>query len=90
MQDNIQALLESHPAWQFNGNQLAGEWKFSDFSALRLVVKQLFDLAEELNHHPTVTYGYDTLRIVTTTHDAGNVVTDLDLQLAKSVNALVE
>lgn len=54
------------------------------------MIGQLCDLADELNHHPTVAYGYHTLRIETTTHDAGNVVTQLDVALAKRVSDMLE
>ena len=89
MQNKIQTLLATDPAWKYQNNRLVGEWVFSNFSEVRAMVGQLGDLADELNHHPMVTYGYNTVQIKTTTHDAGNTVTDLDIELAKRVSALV-
>jgi len=88
-QTTINAFIDEHPDWQQQENTLVGEWNVNDFSALRTVITQLCDLTEELNHHPTVTYGYNTLRVATTTHDAGNTITDLDLTLARRVSELL-
>ena len=46
-------------------------------------------LADELNHHPTISVGYRTVRVTTTTHDEGNTVTDRDRELAAAIDALV-
>lgn len=37
-----------------------------------------FLLAEKLNHHPTVTTGYNQVKVEISTHDAGSKVTDKD------------
>ncbi len=88
MKQAIDDLRANNPAWTVIGETLVGNWKFNDFAALRAVVTQVCDLADELNHHPTVTYGYNTLQIETTTHDAGNTVTEKDIQLAERVSEI--
>ena len=89
MQDQINVFVVAHPEWQFERDQLVGNWQFENFTKLRLIVSDLCGLADELDHHPTVTYGYNSLRIETTTHDAGDTVTELDLTLAKRVSEMV-
>jgi len=89
MQDQIDTLLQQFPAWKYESNTLVAEWRLQNFTALRTVITGMCDLADELNHHPTVTYGYNTLRVETTTHDAGNVVTQKDIELATRVSELV-
>ncbi len=89
MEQDINTFLENHSSWQLSDNTLVGNWKLADFAQLRQVVTQLCDLADELNHHPTVTYGYNTLHVETTTHDAGNQITHKDLELARSVSQMV-
>jgi len=89
MQDQIKTLVIQHPEWHHENDQLIGSWTLENFAELRGVINKLCDLADELNHHPTVTYGYNTLHIETTTHDAGNVVTELDLELARRVSEFV-
>lgn len=84
-----QWTTEQYPEWRFESNQLVGEWKLANFAELKQVIQKLCDLADELNHHPTVTYGYSTLRIETTTHDAGNQVTEKDIEFAGRTSQLL-
>ena len=46
-----------------------------------------FLLAEKLNHHPTVTTGYNQVKIEVSTHDAGNKVTEKDRQYIGQLSA---
>ena len=45
--------------------------------------------AEQLQHHPLWINSYNKVQIWLCTHDAGSVVTDLDYQLAKTIDGLV-
>jgi len=89
MKQSIDELLARYPQWIVSGETLVGNWQFGDFKELRAVVVQVCDLAEKLNHHPMVTYGYNTLQIETTTHDAGNAITQKDVDLALRVSEVV-
>lgn len=89
MEQDVNTFLENHSNWQLIGGALVGDWKLTDFIQLRQVVVQLCNLADALNHHPTVTFGYNTLHVETTTHDAGNTITEKDLELATNVSKLV-
>ena len=42
------------------------------------------------NHHPEIHNVYKTVVLALTTHDAGNKVTALDVELAAAIDALVE
>ena len=46
-------------------------------------------LAEELNHHPYWTNVYNQVDIYLNTHDAGDVVTEKDRQMAERIDSLV-
>jgi 4a-hydroxytetrahydrobiopterin dehydratase len=89
MEQDINTFIANHSEWRLIGDTLVRDWKLADFSQIRQVVSQLCDLADELDHHPTVTFGYNTLHVETTTHDDGNQVTAKDLELAARVNKLV-
>jgi 4a-hydroxytetrahydrobiopterin dehydratase len=89
MEQDINTFIANHSEWRLIGDTLVRDWKLADFNQIRQVVAQLCDLADELNHHPTVTFGYNTLHVETTTHDDGNQVTAKDLELAARVNELV-
>lgn len=44
--------------------------------------------AEKLNHHPNWSNVYNKVEVKLSTHDAGNVVTDLDRKLAAKMDEL--
>jgi len=90
MQETIENLVTQYPEWSLDSNTLTGEWETANFDELRVIVGKLCELAAELNHHPTVTYAYKTLRVETTTHDAGNKLTEIDVELASRVSKLIE
>ena len=46
--------------------------------------------AEKLNHHPLWKNVYNTVEIWLSTHDAGNVVTVKDEELAKRIDGLLK
>ena len=45
-------------------------------------------LAERANHHPTWSNTWNKVEIWLSTHDAGNVVTEKDLDLSKAIDNL--
>jgi 4a-hydroxytetrahydrobiopterin dehydratase len=53
-------------------------------------LKRVAEAAERLNHHPDVELRYVNLTLRLTTHDAGNKVTERDLQLAGEIQKAVE
>jgi 4a-hydroxytetrahydrobiopterin dehydratase len=46
-------------------------------------------LAEKADHHPTWKNTWNTVEIWLSTHDAGNIVTDKDRQLASAIDSVV-
>ena len=89
MEQEITELIKKHQNWQRVENTLVGNWKCADFAQLRQLVVGICDLAEELNHHPTVTFGFNTLHVATTTHDAENQITAKDIELATRISDLI-
>ena len=45
-------------------------------------------VAEKMNHHPTWTNTWNTVSFELSTHDAGDIVTDLDRKLATEIDKL--
>jgi 4a-hydroxytetrahydrobiopterin dehydratase len=45
-------------------------------------------VAEKMNHHPNWSNVYNTVEISLSTHDAGNIVTEKDYELAKAIDVL--
>jgi 4a-hydroxytetrahydrobiopterin dehydratase len=66
-------------------NFLHASLEFEDFTAAFGFMSQVAIHAEKQNHHPTWSNVYNTVEIKLNTHDAGDVVTDKDYMLAKTI-----
>jgi 4a-hydroxytetrahydrobiopterin dehydratase len=75
--------------WTEKQNTLYRKLEFKDFSeALAFMVRAGLE-AEKMNHHPLWTNVYNKVEIWLSTHDAGDVVTEKDVQLAEKINAIL-
>ena len=74
--------------WREENNALHAELKFKDFVEAFGFMSQVALHAEKMNHHPEWSNVWNTVNIKLCTHDAGNVVTDLDRKLAGIINEL--
>lgn len=76
--------------WKEEDNSLKKTFKFDDFiEAFAFMTKVAF-LAEKQNHHPNWSNVYHTVEIILSTHDAGNIVTQKDRDLAEAIDKLLE
>lgn len=74
--------------WKEENNKLHKTFVFNDFAeAMAWMVKAAFAI-EKLNHHPEWTNVYNRVSVSLCTHDAGNVVTDKDRELAKVLDSI--
>lgn len=76
--------------WSEVNNTLYRKFEFADFSEAFAFMTRVAIEAEKLNHHPLWTNVWNKVEIWLSTHDAGNIVTDLDRTLAKRIDALVK
>jgi 4a-hydroxytetrahydrobiopterin dehydratase len=74
--------------WKEENNQLIKHFEFDDFVSAFDFMARVAVIAEELNHHPEWTNVYNKVEIRLSTHDAGNVVTEKDHQLASRIDEL--
>jgi 4a-hydroxytetrahydrobiopterin dehydratase len=58
------------------------------FRAAVEAVSMIADVAEQMDHHPDMDLRWRKVRVAVVTHSAGGV-TDLDLELARRVDALL-
>ena len=89
MKQTIEQFVTNNPAWTVSSETLVGNWQLASFDQVKPLVVKLCDLADSFNHHPEVTFGYNTIKVETTTHDAGNTITDKDIELAQRVTELM-
>ncbi len=76
--------------WKEENNCLKRTFKFEDFTEAFGFMTKVALVAEKMNHHPNWSNVYNTVTIELSTHDAGNIVTDLDRKLAKAIDAFIQ
>jgi len=85
---DIAIELKLNPNWISGGVSITRELVASNFTAAVGMVNSIAVLAEALDHHPDILiYGWNKIRIVTSTHDRGGL-TNLDFELAKKIDEL--
>jgi 4a-hydroxytetrahydrobiopterin dehydratase len=68
-------------------NALVKTFVFSDFpTALSWMVQCSF-VIEQIGHHPEWTNVYNKVHVKLMTHDAGNIVTEKDMELSKLLDS---
>ena len=76
--------------WIEKNNVLKAEFQFDDFVSAFAFMTKVAIVAEKMNHHPFWTNVYNKVTIELSTHDAGNIVTEKDHQLAKEIDRLIK
>jgi len=75
--------------WIEQNNKLSANFQFRDFSEAFAFMTRVAMLAEKYDHHPYWTNVYNKVTIELSTHDAGNIVTEKDRQLALEIENLL-
>ena len=84
-QKEIEQWLGEHAGWRQEGEGLARDLQFSDFSAAWAFMGHVADCAEAQDHHPNWYNVYNTVQIRLSSHDA-NGITVRDFRLAASID----
>jgi 4a-hydroxytetrahydrobiopterin dehydratase len=74
--------------WIEKDNTLYQKFVFKNFSEAFGFMTRVAIEAEKMDHHPLWTNVWNTVEIWLHTHDAGDLVTEKDHQLAKKIDAL--
>jgi len=65
--------------------QITRTFKFNDFKGAFGFMSRVAFIMEQMNHHAEMTNVYNTVRIALTTHDTGNTISDLDIDMAQRI-----
>ncbi|MCB1592112.1 MAG: 4a-hydroxytetrahydrobiopterin dehydratase [Alphaproteobacteria bacterium] len=84
--DELDAWLEKHPAWIYEGGAISADFKFVDFTEAFAFLAVVAKLSDEQDHHAKIENLYNRVKLTLTTHDAGNQVTERDLVLAEKIS----
>ena len=74
--------------WQEQDNQLKRTFEFKNFSQAFAFMTRVAFVAENMNHHPDWSNSWNKVTISLSTHDAGNIITEKDHEMAKSIDAI--
>lgn len=86
--DEIAAALPGLPQWSGNGDGLHRTVGLPSFQDAVAAIVAIAAVAEDLDHHPDIDLRWRTLHLHLVSHSAGGV-SDLDLQLARRIDALL-
>jgi 4a-hydroxytetrahydrobiopterin dehydratase len=76
--------------WIEKNNRLTKTFQFKDFVEAFGFMTKVAIVAEKMDHHPHWTNVYNRVSFELSTHDAGDVVTELDHKLAKEIDMLAK
>jgi 4a-hydroxytetrahydrobiopterin dehydratase len=76
--------------WIEQDNKLCRTFIFDDFQDAFSFMTKVAEVADQMNHHPWWANVYNKVEIELTTHDAGNKVTQKDLDLAEAIDAIFD
>lgn len=74
--------------WNLDKNKLVRQFIFPDFVSATGFIVQVAIVSEKLHHHPEIIWQYNKVTLNLSTHDAGDIVTDLDYKLAEQTDKL--
>ncbi len=84
----LSAAQSALPAWTTTATTLTRTFRFADFQSAMQFITDAVPEIERLNHHPDWRNVYNRVEVTLSTHDAGNRVTALDVELAKVLDWL--
>ena len=86
--DELSAALPGLPLWSGDGDGIRRTVELPTFRDAVGAIVRIADVAEEMDHHPDVDLRWRTLHLTLVSHSAGGV-TELDLELARRIDALL-
>jgi 4a-hydroxytetrahydrobiopterin dehydratase len=87
-QQELKSATANLPNWSVQDGKLHAEFRFKDFvQAFAFMTKVAF-AAETAQHHPEWRNVYNRVTIDLVTHDAGNAISQHDVDLARQIDTL--
>ncbi len=85
--EEISEKLNGLDGWTAEDNNLKKRFAFTNFAESLNFVNKAGEIAEKLDHHPDITFGWGYAEFAMTTHDRGGL-TDFDFALAKEIGEI--
>lgn len=87
--EEVGEKLEQLNDWETEEGQLKKHFEFENFAESLAFVNRVGEIAERLDHHPDIFFGWGYAELFITTHDTGGI-TEFDFALAKEIDELTE
>ena len=88
--EQIEETLAKLQGWTFADDKISREYRFASFTEALGFITEMAFACERANHHPELFNVYNRVNIDLTTHDAGNKVTQKDIDLAIKLEKIAE
>ncbi|HCT52237.1 MAG TPA: 4a-hydroxytetrahydrobiopterin dehydratase [Balneola sp.] len=88
-EQEINSALESLEGWGFDDDKLWKKFEFGNFKEALAIIVRVGVEAELQTHHPRIFNVYNTVTIGLQTHDAGDKVTQNDVDLATAIEGII-
>jgi 4a-hydroxytetrahydrobiopterin dehydratase len=72
--------------WVEFNNKLERNFIFSDFKKALKFINEISIICEDEKHHPEINWIYNKITLKLSTHDAGDIITEKDIKLAKLID----
>ena len=87
-EQEINSALQSLEGWGFDDDKLWKKFEFGNFKEALAFIVRVGVEAELHTHHPSIFNVYNTVTIGLQTHDAGDKVTQNDVDLATAIEGI--
>src|SRR5579871_1550919 len=88
--DQIRSALAELPDWALKAPNIEATFALKTFRDAIAFIVEISIEAEVMNHHPEFKNSYNIVSFSFCTHDAGMKITDLDIETARKISALVK
>jgi 4a-hydroxytetrahydrobiopterin dehydratase len=85
--EEIERKLNELKDWRAETDVLKKRFEFANFTEALRFVNRVGEIAERLDHHPDIYFGWGYAEINLTTHDRGGI-TDFDFAVAKEIEEI--
>ena len=87
--EEIETNLAGLNDWTVSSDKLSKKFEFANFAESLSFVNRVGEIADAIDHHPDVLFGWGYAEFFITTHDAGGI-TERDFDLAKRIDGKTE
>jgi 4a-hydroxytetrahydrobiopterin dehydratase len=87
IQETLKPITQTE-GWVTDDNSLYKKYVFADFNVAMEFMNEVAEVCNQMDHHPKWTNIYKEVECWLRTHDAGDVVTDKDHELAQAMDRI--